>query len=111
LRFDLLLVWHKLVIPIGMARPTPAGKAFGVLPVLAASRADTTGVERIPDATAGRLANPTIECSGLPFALRTKYLHFSHVAPRRFRFVMVSVRGAQTILKDDSKGEKVSKGM
>ena len=59
-----------------------AGRAHGVFPILAAFRADPTSVECIPDAPARRHAHPAIKWTRNPFALRTKYFHFSHIKPR-----------------------------
>ncbi len=71
-------VRDELVIPVHVGRPGLAGEALGVVPVLPAFRADTTSVEGVPDAPAGRTAHPMVRRTWLPFTLGTEDPDVSH---------------------------------
>lgn len=58
-----------VLIPVGVQRPAMAGEAAGVSPLIEAIRADSTGVEGIPEVIAP--AHPAILGAGGPSAKRT----------------------------------------
>jgi len=66
------------MIPVSMSRPSMAKRAAGILPVLAAFRANATRLERVPDAPTGTDADPAIRWLRNILTLRTEYFHFSH---------------------------------
>ena len=73
-----LTVGNEFMIPIDVRRPFVAGEAGGLFPVLAASRADTAGVEGVPQTSALWVAHPQVGWTWNPVAFGAEYFYFGH---------------------------------